>query len=79
MDLQTGQLITRTKVVEIPITEVVINTIGKMAEEQLFKSLTFYNQKRKELFYLMSIQQECTTNNKYSKLNKKEMMNMNTK
>ena len=51
MDLQTGQFITRPKVVEIPITDVVINHVGKMAKEQVFKSLKIYNLKKKEIIF----------------------------
>ena len=43
MDLNSGQLITRNIVDEIPVTDVVIKAIETMAYNQGFKSLKFYN------------------------------------
>ena len=53
MDLQMGQLITRPKVVDIPITDVLINGDNVLVEEQGFNSLQNYNKKREKLFSLM--------------------------
>ena len=50
MDLRTVQFIKRPKLVYIPIIDVVINTVEKMSEEQVFKSLNFYD-KIKEINY----------------------------
>ena len=50
MDLRRVPFITRYKVVQIPITYVVINAVEGMAEEQVFESLKIYNKKRKKLF-----------------------------
>ena len=47
MDLRTVQFITRPKVVEIPITDIFINAVGKISEERGFKSLKIYDQKKK--------------------------------
>ena len=46
----TGQLITRPKVVAIPITGVVIKAAKNKSEEQGFRSLNFIIEKRKKLF-----------------------------
>ena len=43
MNLQTGQFITRQKLVEITIIDVIINYVEKMVEEQVFKSLKYIN------------------------------------
>ena len=45
------KFITRLKVVEIPITYVVISAIGKMTEEQGFKSLKFSNREKKQVIF----------------------------
>ena len=41
MDLNSGRVITRRKVIEIPITEIVIKAVNEMGERQDFKSLKF--------------------------------------
>ena len=43
MDLNSGQLITRNIVHQIPVTDVVIKAVEAMAYRQGFKSLKFYN------------------------------------
>ena len=43
MDLNSGQLITRNKIHEIPVTDVVIKAVEKLAYDQGFKSLKFKN------------------------------------
>ena len=43
MDLNSGQVITRNIVHEIPVTDVVIKAVENMAYGQGFKSLKFYN------------------------------------
>ncbi|MGC8547340.1 MAG: hypothetical protein ACP5MU_06795, partial [Thermoplasmata archaeon] len=50
MDLNSGRLITRPRVVEIPITNLVIKDVEAMAEEQGIKSLKLQN-RRKTIFY----------------------------
>ncbi|MGC9237926.1 MAG: hypothetical protein ACP5GF_13725, partial [Thiomonas sp.] len=50
MDLNSGRLITRPRVVEIPITNLVIKAVEAMAEEQGIKSLKLQN-RRKTIFY----------------------------
>ncbi|MGC8538238.1 MAG: hypothetical protein ACP5MZ_04665, partial [Candidatus Micrarchaeia archaeon] len=50
MDLNSGRLITRPRVVEIPITNLVIEAVESMAEEQGIKSLKLQN-RRKTIFY----------------------------
>ena len=50
-----------------------------MIEEHRFKSLNFYNIKKKEIISLMLIWQEWTNNNKYNKYNKTNMRNLNMK
>ena len=42
-DLRKGQFMTRSKVFDIPIIDVVVNAVEKISEEQGFKSLKFYN------------------------------------
>ena len=54
------------------ITYLVINAVEKMAEEQGFKSLKCYNIKIKNLFSLMLIWQEWTTNKKLNKEKKEK-------
>jgi hypothetical protein len=44
IDLNSGQLISRNIVHEIPVTDVVIKAVEKMAYQQGFKSLKFKNQ-----------------------------------
>jgi hypothetical protein len=44
-DLNSNRVITRSRVSQIPITDVVIKAIEKIAEDQGFKSLKFKNQK----------------------------------
>jgi hypothetical protein len=44
MDLNSGQLISRNIVHEIPVTDVVIKAVKRMAYNQGFKSLKFKNQ-----------------------------------
>jgi hypothetical protein len=44
MDLNSGQLISRNIVHEIPVTDVVIKAVKNMAYQQGFKSLKFKNQ-----------------------------------
>jgi hypothetical protein len=46
MDLDSGQLITRTIVHKIPVTNVVIKAVKSMAYQQGFKSLKFKNRNR---------------------------------
>eukprot|EP00980_Cylindrotheca_fusiformis_P021605 scaffold8458_cov76-Cylindrotheca_fusiformis.AAC.1 len=46
MDLYTGRVIVRLKVIEIPVTQTVINRVEKMAEDQGFKSLKFMDRNR---------------------------------
>ena len=43
MDLNSGQVITRNNVHEIPVTDVIIKAVENMAYGQGFKSLKFYN------------------------------------
>ncbi|MGC9176782.1 MAG: hypothetical protein ACP5F1_06890 [Thermoplasmata archaeon] len=50
MDLNSGRLITLPRVVEIPITNLVIKAVESMAEEQGIKSLKLQNH-RKTIFY----------------------------
>ncbi len=50
MDLDSGRLITRPRVVEVPITNLVIKAVEAMAEEQGIKSLKLQN-RRKTIFY----------------------------
>jgi len=50
MDLNSGRLITRQHVWEIPVTDVVINAVEKMGEEQEVKSLKLQNHRR-DIFY----------------------------
>ena len=53
----------------------------KVAEEQGFNSLKFYNKKKKEILSLMFICHGWTTNNRFNKLNKLKktrIRNMNT-
>ena len=45
MNVRTVQSITGPKVIEIPITDVVINNVKKLAAEKGFHSLIFYNKK----------------------------------
>jgi hypothetical protein len=42
-DLNSGRVITRARVTQIPITDVVIKAIERIAEDQGFKSLKFKN------------------------------------
>jgi hypothetical protein len=44
-DLNSGRAITRARVTQIPVTDMVIKTIECIAEDQGFKSLKFKNQK----------------------------------
>ena len=48
-----------------------------MAEDQGFKSLSFYNKITKENISLVSIWKEWTTNKKLNKLKKTKMRNIN--
>jgi hypothetical protein len=50
MDLNSGRVITRPRVWEIPVTQVVINAVQTMAEAQGIKSLKLQN-RRKTIFY----------------------------
>ncbi|MGC8497837.1 MAG: hypothetical protein ACP5NL_07590 [Thermoplasmata archaeon] len=50
MDLNSGRVITRPRVWEIPVTTVVIRAVETMAEEQGIKSLKLQN-RRKTTFY----------------------------
>jgi len=50
MDLNSGRLITRQRVWEIPVTDVVIRAVEKMGEEQGIKSLKLQN-RRRTIFY----------------------------
>ena len=43
MDLNTGQLITRSRATEIPVTNIVIDAVNAMGTKQGFKSLKFRN------------------------------------
>jgi hypothetical protein len=42
-DLNSGRVITRARVTQIPITDMVIKSIERIAEDQGFKSLKFKN------------------------------------
>jgi hypothetical protein len=44
-DLNSGRVITRARVTQIPVTDVVIKAIARIAEDQGFKSLKFKNRK----------------------------------
>jgi hypothetical protein len=44
-DLNSGRVITRARVTQIPVTDVVIKAIEHIAEDQGFKSLKFKNRK----------------------------------
>jgi hypothetical protein len=44
-DLNSGRVITRARVTQIPITDLVIKAIKRIAEDQGFKSLKFKNHK----------------------------------
>jgi hypothetical protein len=44
-DLNSGRVITRARVAQIPVTDVVIKAIDSIAEDQEFKSLKFKNRK----------------------------------
>ena len=81
MDLQAGKLIMRPKVLDIPITDVVIHAIEKWRRIMYLSHENFITEKRKELFFLMLILQEwtTTTNNKQERLKKTRMNNINTK
>jgi len=46
LDLQTKQVVTRTKITEIPITKQVIDIVERWAEEEGFKSLKFYDRNK---------------------------------
>eukprot|EP00980_Cylindrotheca_fusiformis_P020829 scaffold7825_cov87-Cylindrotheca_fusiformis.AAC.3 len=46
MDLSTGRVIVRPKVVEVPVTPTVIDRVEKMAEDQGYKSLKFMDRNR---------------------------------
>jgi hypothetical protein len=46
MDLNSGRVITRPRITEIPVTPIVINAVETMAKCQGFKSLKFANQNR---------------------------------
>jgi len=43
MDLTTGRVITRATVKVIPLTDIIIRTVERMAEDQGFKELKFKN------------------------------------
>jgi hypothetical protein len=43
-DLNSGRVVTRARVTQIPVTDVVIKAIKRIAEDQGFKSLKFKNQ-----------------------------------
>ena len=45
MDLNSGQVITRARVTQIPVTDVVIRAIERTAEDEGFKTLKFKNRK----------------------------------
>ena len=49
MDLMTGRVITRPRVVEIPMTERVIKTVEAMAFRQGIKSLKFMDKFKQDL------------------------------
>lgn len=50
MDMRMGKLNTRPKLVEILITDIVINSVQKMVKDQGFKLLKIYTQKKKNGF-----------------------------
>jgi len=50
MDLNSGRVITRPRVFEIPVTPIVIRAVEAMAEAQGIKSLKLQN-RRKTIFY----------------------------
>eukprot|EP00980_Cylindrotheca_fusiformis_P022776 scaffold9742_cov52-Cylindrotheca_fusiformis.AAC.1 len=47
MDLSTGRVIVRPKVIEVPVTQTVINRVEKMAEDQGYKSLKFSDRNKR--------------------------------
>jgi len=49
MDLQTGKLITRRRVTEVPVTPVVIKAVEAMAAKQGITSLEFADRKKKNM------------------------------
>ena len=50
MDLHTGKLITRNRVIELPVTEFVIKAVEKMAADQGIKSLKLQTRHKQPLF-----------------------------
>jgi hypothetical protein len=50
MDLATGRVITRMRVVEVPATDLVVEVVERMGEEQGFKSFKITNRKREIVF-----------------------------
>ena len=47
MDFQTFRVIVRSRVTEIPVTELIIKSVEQMAVDQGINALKFYNRKRK--------------------------------
>jgi hypothetical protein len=45
LDLNSGQVITRVRVTQIPITDMVIKAIEQIAKDQGFRTLKFKNKK----------------------------------
>ena len=82
MDLKTGQLITRPKLVKIPISYAVINSVEKMAEDQGFSSLKIYNNNNNKIpdvdLEVMYHQQE-DYKHQIKKLKKTKMRDMEEK
>jgi hypothetical protein len=74
-DLNSGRVITRARVIQIPITDVVIKAIKRIAEDQGFKSLKF-KIKRVQSFTMLIGLQEWTmmkTPNKTKSIPKRTM------
>ena len=46
MDLATGRVKVRPKVVKVPITEAIIKAVEKLADRDQIKTLKFYNRKK---------------------------------
>ena len=77
MNLRMGKLITRPKAVEITITTVVTNPVEKMAQDQVFKPIKFYNWKKKSIIFLDVDFSGVDHHQILNKLNKTKMRNMN--
>jgi hypothetical protein len=80
-DLSSGRVITRARVTQIPVRDVVVKAIKRIADNQGFKSLKFKNRKGAILHnadwiagmdYDENIQQEDDYNEAYDKENNED-------